>query len=168
MLDRDSVQSSLRRQFGLQGDVARAATAELGISEMLADLYRRWADPLDDATLLRWHQWLMQGRTELRTIGDYRKRPNRCKWCPAGSINPRFTSKRLPPRPLPRDEPFIAVQCHEPAGERRCLRWHAPDSRTSTSSPYIVRRRQWPNRPSIAEKALAQAPDNRASPHFHS
>jgi len=40
---------------------------------MLADLYRRWSDPLDDATLFRWHQWLMQGRTELRTIGGYRR-----------------------------------------------------------------------------------------------
>lgn len=75
ILDRDSVQSSLRRQFGLHSDGQRAAPAEQGISEMLADLYRRWADPLDDATLFRWHQRLMQGRTEMRTIGDYRKHP---------------------------------------------------------------------------------------------
>ena len=75
VLDRDSVQSSLRRQFGLQSDRPRAAPAEQGISEMLADLYRRWADPLDDATLFRWHQWLMQGRTELRTVGGYRRHP---------------------------------------------------------------------------------------------
>ena len=73
ILDRDSVQSSLRRQFGLQGDGRRAAPAEQGISEMLADLYRRWNDTLDDATLFQWHQWLMQGRTELRTIGGYRR-----------------------------------------------------------------------------------------------
>lgn len=76
ILDRDSVQSSLRRQFGLQSDRPRAAPAEQGISEMLADLLRRWGDPLDDATLVRWHQWLMQGRTELRTIGGYRKHPD--------------------------------------------------------------------------------------------
>ncbi len=72
ILDRDSVQSSLRRQFGLHSDRPSAAPAEQGISEMLADLYRRWGDPLDDATLFQWHQWLMQGRTELRTIGGYR------------------------------------------------------------------------------------------------
>ncbi len=40
---------------------------------MLADLYRQWNDTLDDATLFQWHQWLMQGRTELRTIGGYRR-----------------------------------------------------------------------------------------------
>ena len=75
MLDRDSVQSSLRRQFGLQGDNLRPAPAEQGISELLSDLYRRWGDPLDDSTLFRWHQWLMQGRTQLRTVGGYRQHP---------------------------------------------------------------------------------------------
>ena len=73
ILDRDSVQSSLRRQFGLQGDGRRVAPAEQGVAEMLADLYRRWNDALDDATLFRWHQWLMNGRTEIRTIGGYRR-----------------------------------------------------------------------------------------------
>lgn len=73
MLDRESVQSSLRRQFGLQTDGQRAAPAEQGISEMLADLYRHWDEPLDDAILFQWHQWLMQGRTDLRAIGGYRR-----------------------------------------------------------------------------------------------
>ena len=73
MLDRDSVQSSLRRQFGLQADTRHVAPAELGIAETLADLYRRYADPLDDATLFQWHKWLLQGRTDLRAVGEYRK-----------------------------------------------------------------------------------------------
>lgn len=75
LLDRDSVQSSLRRQFGLQGDTRRVAPAERGIAETLADLYRRYADPLDDATLFQWHKWLLQGRTDLRAVGEYRKHP---------------------------------------------------------------------------------------------
>ncbi|MBW8078625.1 MAG: DUF4172 domain-containing protein [Gallionella sp.] len=73
ILDRDSVQSSLRRQFGLQGDGPRAAPAEQGIAEMLSDLYRCWGDPLDDLTLFRWHQWLMQGSTQIRIVGGYRQ-----------------------------------------------------------------------------------------------
>jgi Fic family protein len=75
MLDRDSVQSSLRRQFGLQADSDRTAPAELGIAEMLGDLYRHWANPLNDATLCQWHRSLMQGRTDLRTVGGYRQHP---------------------------------------------------------------------------------------------
>lgn len=73
LLDRESVQSSLRRQFGLQADWRRVAPAEQGISEMLGDLYRHWNEPLDDAVLFQWHQWLMQGRTDLRAIGGYRR-----------------------------------------------------------------------------------------------
>ena len=72
LLDRDSVQSSLRRQFGLQTDARRVEPAEQGIAEMLTDLYRSFAAPLDDATLFRWHRWLAQGRTDLRVVGAYR------------------------------------------------------------------------------------------------
>jgi len=75
MLDRESVQSSLRQQFGLHSDAPRSAPAEQGISELFADLYRRWGDLLDEATLFQWHRWLMQGRTQLRAVGDYRKHP---------------------------------------------------------------------------------------------
>src|SRR3990167_297510 len=56
LLDRDSVQSSLRRQFGLQTDVRRVTLAEQGIALMLTDLYRRFADPLDERTLFQWHR----------------------------------------------------------------------------------------------------------------
>ena len=73
MLDRDSVQSSLRRHFGLEADTRRVAPAERGIAATLTDLYRSYADPLDDATLFRWHTWLLQGRTDLRAVGEYRK-----------------------------------------------------------------------------------------------
>jgi Fic family protein len=72
LLDRDSVQSSLRRQFGLQADTRRAEPAELGIAQTLSDLYRRFGSPIDHATLFQWHTWLMQGRTDLREIGKYR------------------------------------------------------------------------------------------------
>lgn len=41
ILNRDSVQSSLRRQFGLQSDSRRVTPAEQGIAQMLSDLYAR-------------------------------------------------------------------------------------------------------------------------------
>lgn len=73
LLDRASVQSSLRRQFGLQGDDQRSRPAEHGVALMLADLYGRWQAPLDDTTLCQWHGWLMHGRSTLRTVGGYRQ-----------------------------------------------------------------------------------------------
>ena len=72
LLDRDSVQSSLRRQFGLQTDSRRVAPAEQGIAEVLSDLYRHFVQPLDEQTLFQWHAWLMQGRRDLNNVGSYR------------------------------------------------------------------------------------------------
>lgn len=72
-LDRLSVQSSLRRQFGLDTDDRVVKPRERGIAEMMADLYRSWADPLDDDTLFRWHRMLMADSRHLETIGGYRR-----------------------------------------------------------------------------------------------
>lgn len=72
LLDRDSVQSSLRRQFGLGRDNRRVPPAERGIAEMMVDLYRGFADPLSHDTMFAWHAMLMSGRRDIRVIGGYR------------------------------------------------------------------------------------------------
>jgi Fic family protein len=72
ILDRESVQSSLRRQFGLQADDRRISPAEQGIAEMMVDLYQTYDQLLDQPMLYRWHQMLMKGRLDSRDIGRYR------------------------------------------------------------------------------------------------
>ena len=72
VLGRESVQSSIRRQLGLQGESRRVSPAEEGISELMVDLYRRFAEPLDAPTLFRWHRMVVRGRSDLRTVGGYR------------------------------------------------------------------------------------------------
>ncbi len=72
MLDRDSVQSSLRRQFGLQTDDRRIPPPEQGIAEMMVDLYKTFAERLAHETLFRWHRMLTKGRQDLKDIGGYR------------------------------------------------------------------------------------------------
>jgi len=72
LLDRASVQSSIRRQFGLATDNRRVRPAEEGISEMMVDLYRSFAQPLSDKTLFSWHQMLFQERGKLIDVGRYR------------------------------------------------------------------------------------------------
>ncbi len=71
-LDRLSVQSSLRRQLGLATDRRSVQPREHGIAEMMIDVYGSYASLLDDATLFRWHQMLVQGNRHLETIGAYR------------------------------------------------------------------------------------------------
>ncbi len=72
ILDRASVQSSIRKQLGLATDERRARPAEQGIAEMMVDLYRGFSEPLSDETLFAWHQMLVRGRGDLRDIGRYR------------------------------------------------------------------------------------------------
>src|SRR5277367_6233558 len=74
ILDRASVQSSIRRQLGLGTDSQRVAPAEQGIAEMMVDLYRSFAEPLSDDMLFAWHRMLFKDRGGLTDIGRYRDR----------------------------------------------------------------------------------------------
>ncbi|MGA3186558.1 MAG: Fic family protein [Bryobacteraceae bacterium] len=73
ILDRASVQSSVRRQLGMAADSRRAKPAEQGIAELSVDLFRSFADPLSDDTLFAWHRMLLKGRADVRDIGHYRR-----------------------------------------------------------------------------------------------
>lgn len=72
ILDRDSVQSSLRRQLGMSAANLRSRPAEAGIAEMMADLYRRPLSPISEQRLFEWHRMVMNGRRDLSQIGSYR------------------------------------------------------------------------------------------------
>ncbi len=72
ILDRDSLQSSIRRLFGLEGDRRKASPAETGISELMLDVYQNHGSPLDDMRLFSWHRMVVRGRWDLHTVGAYR------------------------------------------------------------------------------------------------
>ena len=71
ILDRASVQSSLREQFGLGTDRRRVSPAERGIAEMMIDLYRNFGDALGHDVIYAWHRMIMRGRRS-GTVGAYR------------------------------------------------------------------------------------------------
>jgi len=72
ILDRASVQSSIRKQLGLAAAERRVRPAERGIAEMTVDLYRSFAEPLSEEMLFRWHRMVMSGRRDLKDVGRYR------------------------------------------------------------------------------------------------
>jgi len=72
ILDRVSVQSSIRKQMGLETDGRQVGPAEQGIAEMMVDLYRSFGDPLSDEMMFRWHRMVMAGRRDLKDVGRYR------------------------------------------------------------------------------------------------
>jgi Fic family protein len=76
LLDRDSVQSSLREQFGLftaTSTARRVPPGERGIAEMMVDLYRGFDSRLTHKSLFRWHEMVMAGHRNIHTVGGYRK-----------------------------------------------------------------------------------------------
>ncbi|MGI8524985.1 MAG: Fic family protein [Pseudolabrys sp.] len=74
ILDRASVQSSLRRQFGLAQDGRRVAPAERGIAEMMVDLYRTFDAPLTHEAMFAWHKMLLGFDKRIGVVGGYRTR----------------------------------------------------------------------------------------------
>jgi len=71
-LNRESVQSSVRRQFGLHTESRNILPAEQGIAEMMMDLYRSYGEPLTESKLFSWHRMVTKGRHDLKDIGRYR------------------------------------------------------------------------------------------------
>ena len=73
ILDRASVQSSVRKQLGVATDDRQVGAAEQGIAEMMVDLYLSFAEPLSDEMLFTWHRMLVKGRKNLKDLGRYRR-----------------------------------------------------------------------------------------------
>src|SRR6516164_4405728 len=75
ILNRDSVQSSLRQQLGLGVEAPGVKPEERGASKMMVDLYQNFTTPLSDKTMFDWHSMLLSGDTSIRVIGGYRTHP---------------------------------------------------------------------------------------------
>ena len=71
-LNRDSLQSSIRHQFGLPTEHGRIPPAEQGVAEMTVNVYETWKKALSDKVLFQWHSMLMLGRHDLVDVGRYR------------------------------------------------------------------------------------------------
>ncbi|KYG81682.1 Fic family protein [Roseivirga ehrenbergii] len=96
VLNRDSLQSSIRKHFGLKTDQRRILPAEQGISEMMVDLYSNYKKPLDHEQLFAWHEMLTRGRRDLLDIGQYRTHDDPMQIV-SGSINQPKVHFEAPP-----------------------------------------------------------------------
>ncbi len=72
ILNRESIQSSIRRNFGLSTVNKKAQPAENGIAEMMVSLYNDFNKPLTHKMLFNWHSMLMNGRRDIKNVGQYR------------------------------------------------------------------------------------------------
>ena len=71
-LSRDSIQSSIKKHFGLIEDIKRIPPAEQGVASVMLDVFENFTDPLSHDTMHAWHTMLMANRTDINNIGGYR------------------------------------------------------------------------------------------------
>src|ERR1700730_4799073 len=96
ILDRDSVQSSLRQQLGLGAEAPGVKPAERGISRMMIDLYKNFATPLAHKTMFDWHAMLLAGDREIKVVGRYRTHADAMQVV-SGPIHKRSVHFEAPP-----------------------------------------------------------------------
>ena len=72
LLDRDSLQSSIQQYFKLKNPISKNYPRESGMAKMMVDLYLNFETPLSQEMLFSWHKMIMNGRTDLESIGKYR------------------------------------------------------------------------------------------------
>lgn len=71
-LDRDSLQSCIRKQFGLSTDARKIPAKERGISNLMLDLHTSYSEELTHEYLYNWHKLIFEGWFDPEYVGKYR------------------------------------------------------------------------------------------------
>jgi len=103
ILDRESVQSSIRKQLAV--DNRRSGRAEQGVAAMMVvvDLYRTFAKPLSGSTMFAWHGMLLKGRGDLKDIGRYRTDAEAMQVVSGALYSPKVHFEAPPSARVPRE-----------------------------------------------------------------
>jgi len=119
ILDRASVQSSLRRNFGLGTEDRRVPPAEQGIADMMTDLYRGFGAPLTHEKLFAWHTMVMMGRKDVKDIGRYRTHQEPMQVVSGAIYQPTIHFEAPPSSRMPSEmDPFLEwFKATGPGGE---------------------------------------------------
>lgn len=72
VLDRQSLQSSIKKHFGLKEEKKREGKKEARVAKLLTSVYRSFDQPLTHEMLFMWHKALFEGSFEIDDIGKYR------------------------------------------------------------------------------------------------
>lgn len=118
MLNRDSLQSSIRRQFGLKTDQRRVQPAEQGIAEMMVDLYKNSQRTLKHEHLFSWHKMLTNGRRDLKNIGTYRTHKDPMQVVSGAIYNPKIHFE-APPSSRVKKEMDHFIEWFNASGEKK-------------------------------------------------
>jgi Fic family protein len=162
-LDRDSVQSSIKRNLGLDYKKRRISPAEFGISEMMVDLYLNYSQPLTHDLLFQWHKMITNGRRDLTDIGCYRTHEDPMQIVSGRLDLPNVHFEAPPSKKIPAEmEKFVAWfnQIHQRTGKENML----PLAKAGMAHLYFVCIHPFEDGNgrigrAIAEKSIAQSID---------
>ena len=101
LLDRDSVQSSIRRKLGLSTVKRNVQPAEAGMAEMIVAVYREYGARLTKRELDSWNAALTQGRVDLDRIGAYRTHEDPMRVVSGGMANETVHFEAPPSKDVP-------------------------------------------------------------------
>lgn len=108
VLNRASVQSSIKKNLGLTVDLRKIPPAEYGISEMMVDLYLNYNKPLTHNQLFQWHEMITNGRRDLTDIGCYRTHEDPMQVVSGRLDKPNVHFEAPPSKQIPKEmEQFI-------------------------------------------------------------
>lgn len=85
MLDRESLQQSIKRDLGFGTLPFKAPPEEQGIAKMMVALHRTFDESLTAKALHQWQAMLMNGRVDVKDVGRYRTDP-----APMQVVSPRL------------------------------------------------------------------------------
>ncbi|HSR29678.1 MAG TPA: Fic family protein [Anaerolineae bacterium] len=122
LLSRDSVQSSIRRNFGLDTDNRKIPPAEQGIAALMSELYQHANTTLSEEQLFGWHAMVMRGRKDLTTIGAYRTTQNPMQVVSGPIATPKIHFEAPPSDRIPTEmNRFLAWFNHTAPGGQQPL-----------------------------------------------
>lgn len=91
ILDRESLQSSIKQHFGLNNKVLRQEShKESGMAKLLYDVYESFDQPLTHEMLFKWHSELFKEQSHIETIGQYRTHVE-----PMQIVSSRYDSRKV-------------------------------------------------------------------------
>ena len=116
-LDRDSIQSSIRRHFGLQVNLESKELKEQGISDLLVDVYQNYEKPLSHDLICQWNSKLFsaQGRS-----GEYRSHSEPMQVV-SGAVYAPTVHFEAPPSAQVFDEIAAFIQWYNKAHEEKSI-----------------------------------------------
>lgn len=160
-LNRDSVQSSIKKNLGLAVEKRKIPPAEFGISEMMVDLYLNYDKTLTHEQLFSWHKMITNGRRDIKDIGCYRTHEDPMQVVSGRLDLPKVHFEAPPSKVVPDEmEKFVSWfnQIHQEDAKQRLL----PLTKAGIAHLYFVSIHPFEDGNgrigrAIAEKSIAQS-----------